>query len=56
MTNFEDRAVLFIIKDGKEALKLSALDLSSLNQQNVDILSLLGPYECMYHLFCRFYY
>lgn len=22
--------------------------------QNVDILLLLGPYECMYHLLCRF--
>ena len=56
VTNLEDRAVLFVVKDGKEVLKLSALDRSSVNHQNVDILLLLGPYECMYHLFCRFYY
>ena len=54
VTNLEDRAVLFIIKVGKEVLKLSALDRSSVNHHNVDILSLLGPYECMCHLFCSF--
>jgi len=56
VTNLEDRAVLSIIKDGKEVLKLSTLGRSSVNHQNVGILLLLGPYECMYHLFCRFYY